>query len=51
MLAALKFLATLTAAIFADGSTTGDAALSAYVRNVRLGLFGNAQQVIVETKQ
>ena len=31
--------------------TTGEAALSAYVRNVRLGLFGNAQQVIVETKQ
>lgn len=31
--------------------TTGDAALSAYVRNVRLSLFGNAQQVIVETKQ
>jgi regulator of protease activity HflC (stomatin/prohibitin superfamily) len=31
--------------------TTGEAALRAYVRNVRLGLFGNAQQVIVETKQ
>jgi regulator of protease activity HflC (stomatin/prohibitin superfamily) len=31
--------------------TAGDAALRAYVRNVRLGLFGNAQQVIVETKQ
>jgi regulator of protease activity HflC (stomatin/prohibitin superfamily) len=31
--------------------TTGGAALRAYVRNVRLGLFGNAQQVIVETKQ
>lgn len=31
--------------------TTGEAALRAYVRNVRLGLFGNAQQVIVETKE
>jgi regulator of protease activity HflC (stomatin/prohibitin superfamily) len=31
--------------------TTGEGALGAYVRNVRLGLFGNAQQVIVETKQ
>ena len=31
--------------------TTGEGALRAYVRNVRLGLFGNAQQVIVETKQ
>lgn len=30
---------------------TGDGALRAYVRNVRLGLFGNAQQVVVETKQ
>jgi regulator of protease activity HflC (stomatin/prohibitin superfamily) len=30
---------------------TGAAALRAYVRNVRLGLFGNAEQVIVETKQ
>jgi regulator of protease activity HflC (stomatin/prohibitin superfamily) len=29
----------------------GESALRAYVRNVRLGLFGNAQQVIVETKQ
>jgi len=30
---------------------TGDGALRAYVRNVRLGLFGNAQQVLLETKQ
>jgi len=30
---------------------TGDGALHAYVRNVRLGLFGSAQQVVVETKQ
>ena len=30
---------------------TGDGALRAYVRNVRLGLFGNAQQVVMETKQ
>jgi len=30
---------------------TGEGALRAYVRNVRLGLFGNAQQVVVENKQ
>jgi len=30
---------------------TGEGALRAYVRNVRLGLFGNAQQVVLETKQ
>jgi regulator of protease activity HflC (stomatin/prohibitin superfamily) len=30
---------------------TGEGALRAYVRNVRLGLFANAQQVVVETKQ
>jgi len=30
---------------------TGQGALRAYVRNVRLGLFGNAQQVVVEAKQ
>jgi hypothetical protein len=30
---------------------TGEGALHAYVRNVRLGLFGNAHQVVVETKQ
>jgi regulator of protease activity HflC (stomatin/prohibitin superfamily) len=29
----------------------GQGALRAYVRNVRLGLFGNAQQVVLETKQ
>jgi regulator of protease activity HflC (stomatin/prohibitin superfamily) len=29
---------------------TGNGALRAYVRNVRLGLFGNAQQVVVEAK-
>jgi regulator of protease activity HflC (stomatin/prohibitin superfamily) len=31
--------------------STGEGALRAYVRNVRLGLFGNAQQVVLETKQ
>lgn len=30
---------------------TGEGALRAYVRNVRLGMIANAQQVIVETKQ
>jgi len=30
---------------------TGEGALRGYVRNVRLGLFGNAQQVVLETKQ
>jgi regulator of protease activity HflC (stomatin/prohibitin superfamily) len=30
---------------------TGDGALRAYVRNVRLGLFGSAQQVVLENKQ
>src|SRR5271165_3283660 len=29
----------------------GEGALRAYVRNVRLGLFSNAQQVVLETKQ
>jgi regulator of protease activity HflC (stomatin/prohibitin superfamily) len=29
----------------------GEGALRAYVRNVRLGLFGRAQQVVLETKQ
>jgi regulator of protease activity HflC (stomatin/prohibitin superfamily) len=28
----------------------GEGTLRAYVRNVRLGLFGHAQQVVVETK-
>ena len=31
--------------------TTGEGALRAYVRNVRLGLFSNAQHAVVETKQ
>ena len=31
--------------------TTGEGALRAYVRNVRLGLFGSAQQVVMETKR
>jgi regulator of protease activity HflC (stomatin/prohibitin superfamily) len=30
---------------------TGEGALRAYVRNVRLGLFGNAQQVVLEQKK
>jgi regulator of protease activity HflC (stomatin/prohibitin superfamily) len=30
---------------------TGEGALRAYVRNVRLGLFSNAQHAVVETKQ
>jgi regulator of protease activity HflC (stomatin/prohibitin superfamily) len=30
---------------------TGEGALRAYVRNVRLGLFGNAQQAVLETKR
>jgi len=30
---------------------TGEGALRAYVRNVRLGLFGQAQQVVLETKR
>jgi regulator of protease activity HflC (stomatin/prohibitin superfamily) len=30
---------------------TGEGALRAYVRNVRLGLFGQAQHVVQETKQ
>jgi regulator of protease activity HflC (stomatin/prohibitin superfamily) len=35
----------------AELKATGQGALRAYVRNVRLGLFGNAQQVVVEAKQ
>jgi regulator of protease activity HflC (stomatin/prohibitin superfamily) len=34
-----------------DLKGTGEGALRAYVRNVRLGLFGNAQQVVMEAKQ
>jgi regulator of protease activity HflC (stomatin/prohibitin superfamily) len=30
---------------------TGEGALRAYVRNVRLGLFGNAQQAVLEAKR
>ena len=30
---------------------TGEGALRAYVRNVRLGLFGSTQQVVMETKR
>lgn len=30
---------------------TGEGALRAYVRNVRLGVFGQAQQVVMETKR
>jgi regulator of protease activity HflC (stomatin/prohibitin superfamily) len=43
----LESLASQLAAL----KVTGEGSLRAYVRNVRLGLFGNAQQVIVETKQ
>ncbi len=35
----------------AELKKTGDGALRAYVRNVRLGLFGQAQQVVLETKR
>ncbi len=35
----------------AELKKTGEGALRAYVRNVRLGLFGQAQQVVVETKR
>lgn len=35
----------------AELKAAGEGALRAYVRNVRLGLFGNAQQVVVENKQ
>ena len=34
-----------------DLKGTGEGALRAYVRNVRLGLFSNAQQVVMETKR
>jgi len=30
---------------------SGEGALQAYVRNVRLGLFGQVQQVVQETKR
>jgi regulator of protease activity HflC (stomatin/prohibitin superfamily) len=35
----------------AELKKTGEGALRAYVRNVRLGLFGQAQQVVMETKR
>jgi regulator of protease activity HflC (stomatin/prohibitin superfamily) len=35
----------------AELKSTGEGALRAYVRNVRLGLFGQAQQVVMETKR
>jgi regulator of protease activity HflC (stomatin/prohibitin superfamily) len=35
----------------AELKSTGEGALRAYVRNVRLGLFGNAQQIVLENKR
>jgi regulator of protease activity HflC (stomatin/prohibitin superfamily) len=35
----------------AELKTTGEGSLRAYVRNVRLGLFGSAQQAILESKR
>jgi hypothetical protein len=35
----------------AELKRAGEGALRAYVRNVRLGLFGQAQQVVQETKR
>ena len=42
---------TALASQLADLKSTGEGALRAYVRNVRLGLFGNAQQVVTEAKR
>jgi len=42
---------TALAGQLSDLKRTGAGALRAYVRNVRLGLFGQAQQVVVETKR
>jgi regulator of protease activity HflC (stomatin/prohibitin superfamily) len=42
---------TALASQLAELKKTGDGALRAYVRNVRLGLFGNAQQVVMESKR
>ncbi len=42
---------TALASQLADLKATGEGALRAYVRNVRLGLFGNAQQVVTEAKR
>jgi regulator of protease activity HflC (stomatin/prohibitin superfamily) len=42
---------TALAGQLSDLKRTGEGALRAYVRNVRLGLFSQAQQVVVETKR
>src|SRR5512146_1120481 len=42
---------TALAGQLADLKRTGEGAMRAYVRNVRLGLFSQAQQVVVETKR
>ena len=42
---------TALASQLSDLKRTGEGALQAYVRNVRLGLFGQAQQVVLETKR
>ncbi|HEY6306387.1 MAG TPA: SPFH domain-containing protein [Candidatus Angelobacter sp.] len=42
---------TALASQLADLKKAGDGALRAYVRNVRLGLFSQAQQVVLETKR
>jgi regulator of protease activity HflC (stomatin/prohibitin superfamily) len=42
---------TALAGQLSDLKRTGAGALRAYVRNVRLGLFGQVQQVVVETKR
>jgi regulator of protease activity HflC (stomatin/prohibitin superfamily) len=42
---------TALAGQLSDLKRAGAGALRAYVRNVRLGLFGQAQQVVVETKR
>lgn len=42
---------TALASQLADLKATGEGALRAYVRNVRLGLFSSAQQVVTEVKR
>lgn len=42
---------TALASQLSDLKRTGEGALRAYVRNVRLGLFSQAQQVVLETKR
>lgn len=42
---------TALASQLSDLKRAGDGALRAYVRNVRLGLFAQAQQVVLETKR